>query len=551
MRRLLLTTCLTLGLSPAMADDAALLLGIERYELLDRVAQGTLATRSGAALEAAGFAVFAGANSDKDAMRTLTEGFQSEVSGADRLVVSLSGRFANDGTRSWLMASNIASPRLFRVADRSIAVEAVLQLLAQAPGQAVLFLGEDAGDDETYDGPLVAGLAPLDIPQGVTVIRGRPATIAELMEDTVAVPGQDILRQARRTRGVRIEGFQPTSIVMTTEQAIVETPNQTIGGGTNRVLDDTAWREAVEQDSAQGFLAYIARFPRGRHLEEAREKLDEIRSEPNRAARLAEESLELSRQARRAIQRDLNVLDYNTRGIDGIFGSGTRQAITNWQQQNGLSQTGYLNANQIVRLDGQASRRAAELEAEAERQRAAEERRDRAFWEETGSRGNAAGYRAYLERYPDGVFSAQATQRLNEIQERNRAAAQAEERTAWDTAREKDARNAYLVYIDRYPNGRFVDEARARIRALEQDNSNAAAQQQAQAVEEQLGLDPITLRLIEAKLQQLGLEPGQVDGRINNQTRRAIRRYQRDRDIERTGYLNQATVSRLLRDAFR
>ncbi|MBU2360658.1 MAG: peptidoglycan-binding protein, partial [Alphaproteobacteria bacterium] len=34
-------------------------------------------------------------------------------------------------------------------------------------------------------------------------------------------------------------------------------------------------------------------------------------------------------------------------------------------------------------------------------------------------------------------------------------------------------------------------------------------------------------------------------------TRGAIRRYQRDRQINATGYLDQATVSQMLTDAFR
>jgi peptidoglycan hydrolase-like protein with peptidoglycan-binding domain len=57
--------------------------------------------------------------------------------------------------------------------------------------------------------------------------------------------------------------------------------------------------------------------------------------------------------------------------------------------------------------------------------------------------------------------------------------------------------------------------------------------------------------LVEARLQQLGLNPGAVDGRIDNDTRGAIRRYQRDRQLTASGYLDQATVSQMLTDAFR
>ena len=75
--------------------------------------------------------------------------------------------------------------------------------------------------------------------------------------------------------------------------------------------------------------------------------------------------------------------------------------------------------------------------------------------------------------------------------------------------------------------------------------------QAAQATEQSLGLDPIAMRLVEARLQQLGLEPGGVDGNFNGDTRRAIRRYQRDSGLERTGFLDQQTVSRLITDVFR
>ena len=48
------------------------------------------------------------------------------------------------------------------------------------------------------------------------------------------------------------------------------------------------------------------------------------------------------------------------------FGRGTRTAITDWQKAQGFDATGFLTAEQITRLDAQAERRAAELEAEAE-----------------------------------------------------------------------------------------------------------------------------------------------------------------------------------------
>ena len=64
-----------------------------------------------------------------------------------------------------------------------------------------------------------------------------------------------------------------------------------------------------------------------------------------------------------------------------------------------------------------------------------------------------------------------------------------------------------------------------------------------------MGLTDTTRKLVEGRLESLGLKPGPVDGAFDDDTRRAIRRYQEARNLTRTGYLNQQTVVRLLADA--
>ena len=60
--------------------------------------------------------------------------------------------------------------------------------------------------------------------------------------------------------------------------------------------------------------------------------------------------LNLSREQRRAVQAGLTRRGFDTRGVDGSFGRGTRNAIAAWQQANDLTATGYLTANQFERL---------------------------------------------------------------------------------------------------------------------------------------------------------------------------------------------------------
>ena len=57
MRRLLLTTALTIMAMPVFAEDAALILGVERYRNLDRFVGGAAVAGAATELEAAGYAV--------------------------------------------------------------------------------------------------------------------------------------------------------------------------------------------------------------------------------------------------------------------------------------------------------------------------------------------------------------------------------------------------------------------------------------------------------------------------------------------------------------
>lgn len=206
---------------------------------------------------------------------------------------------------------------------------------------------------------------------------------------------------------------------------------------------------------------------------------------------MAEDAQNLSRGERRAIQENLTLLGYNTRGVDGIFGRGTRSAIGNWQKDNRFDETGYLPPEQISLINEQAVRRAADIAAEEEAARAEQERLDRAYWENTGALGNEEGYRAYLDRFPEGIFAQEAR------------------------------------------------DALALTRGMEL----------AIAEEEALNLNPILARLIESRLDQMGFNPGRVDGRFDSDTRAAIARYQTQRNLPATGYVNQPTLTRLLADA--
>lgn len=549
LRHITLAALLALGMTPAFATDTALVLGVDDYAALDDVRGGVSVERVAQALDDAGFSVHWRADFNGASGRNATNQFFADSMDADRLVVVLSGRFATDGTRSWLLNRGAEVTNLVSLGDNAISLETLLLILGQTPGQAVLVLAPDRDDDGTRYSPLLqAGIGNLDIPQGVTVVTGRGGDAGRLVRQVLSQPGVDVIEAVAEDPRLALQGYAPRSLVLTRNRDMRTGPQIGFGNSNaQRQAERDLWIATEDADTAEAYQRYLNTYPQGTYATEARRALQDLRNDPNRQARLREEALNLTRSQRRGIQADLNVLTYNTRGVDGIFGPGTRTAIRNWQQQNGFGQTGFITENQMVRLDAQALRRTNELEAEAERQRLAEESRDRAFWEETGSDGREAGLRAYLSRYPDGLSAARAAQQLREIEQRQRDQAQAAERRAWDRAREADTPAAYRRYLRAFPQGTFVNAAEARITSGEQVTQNRAARQAARAAEQALGLDPVLLRLIEARLDSLGLEPGPVDGRFDRDTRRALRNFQRDRGLDRTGFLDQATASRLLR----
>lgn len=86
-----------------------------------------------------------------------------------------------------------------------------------------------------------------------------------------------------------------------------------------------------------------------------------------RATLAIEEELGLTRTDRREIQRRLVLMDYNTRGVDGVFGNGSRIAIRQWQRDSDIPSSGYLDLNQLAALREMSQAKYAVWEARPKR----------------------------------------------------------------------------------------------------------------------------------------------------------------------------------------
>lgn len=536
---------------PVQAGGVALVLGNQSYDTLTEASEASQVMQTVSALEEMGFLVLAGEGLSAEEMRAQLAGSFEQIQReeSERVVIVLSGHFARSGSGTWLMGTDSSRAGLALADGQGLRLDLVAEIAALASESAVLWLAP-AGDPPDLGPGLISELPEaFDLPEGVAVLRGPAAQVVQGLRASLR-PGTTLASIARANRALTGEGALPEAVPFLPE-----------GFTPGARADARAWALAQEADSEAGYQAYLDAFPNGQNAQAARTELDRIRNAPDRI----EAALFLTRDERRAIQRDLTVLGFDTRGIDGIFGPGTRGAISNWQELNGLGQTGYLDRDQIFTLAVQAAERASEIEAEERALREAEERADREFWALTGAAGDEPGLRSYLERYPQGIFAGLARERLAQIALAQQAEQRNRDLAAWRRARALDTVSAYEAYLRDWPEGEFVENARARIEQRRpapqppiaepgpepEPAPESPAVAQARAAEAALGLSQPTRLLIERRLERLGLDPGPIDGVFDDQTRVAIRQAQTRFDLVPTGYVDQDFLTMMVSNLFR
>ncbi len=150
-------------------------------------------------------------------------------------------------------------------------------------------------------------------------------------------------------------------------------PPSSASGFDDRQLELAMWQAADKSGQAADYEEYLKRYPNGQFAGLARNRLQALKNKPgsvNTAAtdqtrsadgsqnRSTEEAAELqigmTLNDRMGVQRRLNLIGFNTRGVDGAFGPGTRNAISRWQESRSFAPaSGYLNAQQYQALIAQ------------------------------------------------------------------------------------------------------------------------------------------------------------------------------------------------------
>jgi len=404
-------------------------------------------------LDQAGFDVVSAFDADAETLRGLVS--QLAATGEeDRLVIVLAGRFVNFGGLTWYLGRDAGAQDLGSVSGAGIPVQLLLDIAAGVEGGAIVLLGpEDQGVPPGAG--LSEGLGNIDVPEGVTLASGHPAAVARFASRDLLVPGRPIRDAFAAAPGLNVVALnEPFEPFIPSPVAVPVIPP----------ADQSYWEAMVGLDNIFAYQAYLNRYPNGYYAAEARSRIAALQPpEPQLTPEEVEAALGLTRNQKRDIQRDLEVLSYYTSGIDGLFGPGSRGAIRAWQQANGLPVTGHLDAAQIQRLSDQGDVRRAQILAQ-----------DRAYWQQTGAGNDEAGMRAYLARYPHGEFSDFARDRIAAMEE---ARAEQADINYWNQTGRGNDEAGLRAYLSRYPNGQFANLARQRLADIEAAQDRAYWQQ--------------------------------------------------------------------------
>jgi len=99
---------------------------------------------------------------------------------------------------------------------------------------------------------------------------------------------------------------------------------------------------------------------------------------------------------------------------------------------------------------------------------------DEDAWTRAKSANNEAAYRDYLRTSPGGRFAPDAQREIERLQTEARRERERIEADTWARAKAGGTEAAYQAYLDRYPQGRFADEARGEIQRARRVRSHTA-----------------------------------------------------------------------------
>jgi murein DD-endopeptidase MepM/ murein hydrolase activator NlpD len=400
-------------------------------------------------------------------------------------------------------------------AGRSIGATRGLTQASSAEGQMVVF---SAGANQQA----LDSLAPSDTnPNGVFTREFLP---------WVTKPGVTIrdavlsVRSAVRAKARTVDHDQFPAIYDQAEgnfYFIFQGPaNVTVQGAPADPEADT-WRTAERANSENAYRAYLETYPQGKYATAARIALEALKPGTTKpGATTTPERPATAVPPAPTISKPAAADDPETAFWNEVKASGSKEYYDAYIKQYPKGKYLALARLEMKKIEDRdkvgkaredAERRSAQAREEAERKRLAEQdkqervKSEQEQWEGAKQKHTVVGYTSYLNSYPSGAYAVLArlakekaqreeaeTARQEAIHKEQEAKAAAEREKQEAERGERERREAderaetehwqkasvaldsatVQGYIDRYPSGRYVTEAKARIKSVSIEESS-------------------------------------------------------------------------------
>jgi len=180
--------------------------------------------------------------------------------------------------------------------------------------------------------------------------------------------------------------------------------------------DKDAWNNAIKKDTVEAYKRYVKEFPNGKYITDANKKIDEL-------TRFSNEDEKAWKEAH--------------------------------QEDSINSYTRYKEKFPKGKYISKATEKLSELNS------------DKKAFEDAKKKDPIYAYDSYISKYPNGKYINQAKEKLKILRDKQKKAQDLmdEENRFWeDCHKSEDKEEAYSFYLQRYPNGMYVDKAKALLK---------------------------------------------------------------------------------------
>ncbi len=270
------------------------------------------------------------------------------------------------------------------------------------------------------------------------------ALLAVLDENTEILEGHELFRRLSRPVVVNTEQTPQYSdirragheggeflFVPKGSTAVLVTPVVTPGEGPagvrvdERAMELELWKAVKDSDDATSFEAYVKQYPEGTFAEVARLRIEQLRK--GGGARRQTAAVMPAKPALRILEMDAVMVALRNANLRA-GPSAESEKVGQLKRGAEVTVTGKVTDGDWYRIEGEAGRAfvyAPLLGEEAAPGEPAGEAAEMALWEQVKRSENPDMLRAYLARFPEGLFAGVARTRIEELERPQLAAAPA------------------------------------------------------------------------------------------------------------------------------